>query len=131
MPQIASAKKRVKVIERQSAENRLHRTRSRTALKEVRLLVASGKSKEAIVKIATAQSYLDKAAKKRAFHPNTVARYKARLSAAVKTAGNKDAIPKQSKAASKAATAKSGDKPAPNPKPDAKPAAKPAPKPKA
>ena len=106
MPQIASAKKRVKVTARQFAENSLHRTRARTALKQVRLLAASGKTKEAIALVAITYSHLDKAAKVGAFHANTVSRYKSRLSAALKAAGNKEAIPARGKSTGKKAAAK-------------------------
>ncbi len=103
MPQIASAKKRVRVTERQTEENRIHRTRSRTALKKVRTLLSQGKTKEAGEAVAVAQSNLDKAAKVRAFHPNTVSRYKSRLADAAKKAGLKGATPpKQSSAPKKA-----------------------------
>jgi small subunit ribosomal protein S20 len=112
MPQIASAKKRVRVTERQTEENRLHRTRSRTALKKVRTLLSQGKTKEAGEAIAVAQSNLDKAAKVRAFHPNTVSRYKSRLAEAAKKAGLKGATPaRQQKVATKAAPKKAAKSP--------------------
>ncbi len=93
MPQIQSAKKRVRTQERQTAENRLHRARSRTALKKVRELAAGGKLKEAVAEVATVQTYLDKAAKTGAWHPNTAARYKSRLAGALKRAGNTEKVP--------------------------------------
>lgn len=135
MPIIKSAKKRVRVTARQTAENHLHRQRSRTAIKKVRDLLAAGKVKEAAAQVSVAQAYLDKAAKVRAFSPNTVARYKSRLVAAVKAAGNKDALTKKKAApkgkAKATAPAKkpaaSAKKAAPK-KPASKPAAKPAPK---
>lgn len=98
MPQIASAKKRVRVATRQAVENRLHRSRSRTAIKQVRDLLAAGQTKEAASHLATAQSYLDKAAKTHALHPNTAARHKSRLVKALKKASLKEATPTRSKA---------------------------------
>lgn len=134
MPQIASAKKRVRVTARQTAENRVHSTRSRTALKRVRTLIGEGKTTEAMASVATAHSYLDKAAKKGAFHANTAARYKSRLAKALKDAGGKDATPKRSVApvtkaktpAKTSAKAKPAAKAATAPKktPAKKPAAK-------
>lgn len=139
MPQIASAKKRVRVTARQTVENSLHRTRARTALKQVRVLAGTGKVKEAVGLVAVTSSHLDKAAKVGAFHANTVSRYKSRLSAALKTAGNKDAIPAQGKAVTKKTTRsakpkKTPVKPAPkakkptSSKAERKPIAKPKPK---
>lgn len=120
MPQIASAKKRVRVIARQTAENRLHRSRSRTSLKNVRDLVAAGKVKEAAGQVAVTQAYLDKAAKTGAIHPNTAARYKSRLAKSLKKAGNKEAIPGQA-AAKKVTAAKPKAKAAKKPPAKAKP----------
>ncbi len=140
MPQIASAKKRVRVTARQTEENRLHRTRARTAIKRVRSLLAAGKKSEAVAAVATAQAYLDKAAKVRAFHPNTVSRYKSRLAAALKAAGNTTALPGRTapspkpaakksgkKASAKQTSKKSATKKAPATQPARKPAAKKAP----
>lgn len=108
MPQIKSAKKRVKVAARQAEENTLHRSRARTALKQVRALAAAGKADEAAKALPTAQKYLDKAAKVRAIHPRAVARYKSRAAGALKQAKAKP-VTKQTKpaAAAKPAAKKS------------------------
>lgn len=124
MPQIASAKKRVKVAARQTEENRLHRARARTALKQVRDLMAAGKVPEALLHVSTAQAYLDKAAKSKALHPNAAARYKSRLIQALKAAGNKNALPRRTKEAAGKKTAKKPVKAAVK-KAATKPAAKP------
>jgi small subunit ribosomal protein S20 len=139
MPQIQSAKKRVRTQARQTAENRLHRARSRTALKRVRELTVAGNVKEAVAEVATVQTYLDKAAKTGAWHPNTAARYKSRLAAALKKAGNSEVTPARTKVTSakkpapkksapRATVAKSSTKPAAtkSAKPVAKPVSKPA-----
>lgn len=124
MPQIKSAKKRVKTTARQTEENRLHKARSRTALKKVRTLVGEGKTTEALAEVAVAQKNLDKAAKVRAFHPNTAARYKSRLAALLKKSGVKGAVPaaaggtKPSKP--KVSKASTGKKPSAAPKKPAK-----------
>lgn len=65
-------------------------------MKRVRDLLAEGKADEAKQQFVAAQKFLDKAAKKRAFHPNAVARYKSNLAAALK-AGPK-AAPAKAKA---------------------------------
>ncbi|HEY8108837.1 MAG TPA: 30S ribosomal protein S20 [Patescibacteria group bacterium] len=106
MPQIKSAKKRVKVAARQAEENTFHRSRARTALKKVRNLADAGKTDEAAKALPEAQKYLDKAAKVRAIHPRTVARYKSRVVEMLKKA---KATP--AKAAAKPAKA-AGKKPA-------------------
>jgi small subunit ribosomal protein S20 len=114
MPQIQSAKKRVKVAARQAEENRFHRSRARTALKKVRTLAASGKAEEAAKALPAAQKYLDKAAKVRAMHPRTVARYKSRVADVLKNAKAKPV------AATKAAAKTVAKKPAPAKKAPAK-----------
>ncbi|MEX2043290.1 MAG: 30S ribosomal protein S20 [Patescibacteria group bacterium] len=112
MPQIKSAKKRVKVAARQAEENTLHRSRARTALKKVRSLAADGKADEAAKALPAAQKYLDKAAKVRAIHPRTVDRYKSRVAEVLKQAKAKPAAGvKAAKPAAKKA-AKSSAKPA-------------------
>lgn len=126
MPIIKSAKKRVRVTARQTAENHLHRQRSRTAVKRVREYLADGKPAEAAAHASTAQAYLDKAAKRGALPANAVARYKSSLSAALKKAGHKGPIAGRhaktttTKPAVKKATATT--------KPAAKKTSKPAPK---
>ena len=112
MPQIKSAKKRVRVSARQTTENRLHRTRARSALKKVRTMLASGKVKEAASEFTVAQKYLDKATKVNAVHGNTAARAKSRLARDLKNAGHKEALVGGTKAASPATT-KRKTKPAP------------------
>lgn len=107
MPIIQSAKKRVRTANRQYEENNLHRSRARTSVKRIRDLVAAGKTAEALAELPRAQSYLDKAAKVNAIHPNAVARHKTQLVTALKAAGNKDKTPKRAipKAAGKGKTA--------------------------
>ncbi|MDP3999912.1 MAG: 30S ribosomal protein S20 [bacterium] len=111
MPQIKSAKKRVKVAARQAEKNTLHRSRARTALKQVRTLAAAGKAEEAAKALPAAQKYLDKAAKVRAIHPRTAARYKSRVVDVLKRAKTKPAAAQPAaKAASKKPAAKTAVK---------------------
>lgn len=126
MPQIKSAKKRVQVAARQAEENTLHRSRARTALKKVRSLAAAGKADEAAKALPAAQKYLDKAAKVRAIHPRTVARYKSRAADALKQAKAKPAVgAKAAKpTARKVAKKTTGKKPAAKPAPKKAPAKK-------
>jgi small subunit ribosomal protein S20 len=115
MPIIESAKKRVRTTARQAEENNLHRSRARTSMKKIHDLLAAGKTADALAELPRTQSYLDKAAKVNAIHANAAARYKARLAAAFKTAGNKDKTPKRAipaKTAKKAAPKKAAAKPA-------------------
>lgn len=118
MPQIKSAKKRVKVAARQAKENTFHRSRARTALKKVHNLATAGKAEEAAAALPAAQKYLDKAAKTRAIHPRTVARYKSRVSDVLKKTKT------TSKASAKASAAKPAPKKAAAKTPAKKPAAK-------
>jgi len=59
--------------------NRLHRSRSRTAVKKTRLAIASKDLEQAKVELVKAISYLDRAAGKGVIHKNNAARRKSRL----------------------------------------------------
>jgi small subunit ribosomal protein S20 len=126
MPIIKSAQKRVRVTARQTEKNHLHRSRARTALKRIRDLTAAGKTDEAAAHVATAQKYLDKAAKVGAFSNNTVSRYKSNLAASLKKAGVKGATAPAKKASTtkKAAPKTAAKKPAAKKAPAKKPAPK-------
>lgn len=124
MPIIKSAQKRVRVTARKTEKNHLHRSRARTALKRIRDLTAAGKTDEAAAHVATAQKYLDKAAKVGAFSENTVARYKSNLAANLKKAGVKGATAAAKKPAKKSSAKAPAKKAAPKKAPAKKPAAK-------
>lgn len=115
MPIIKSAKKRVKVAKKAAVRNSKTKRSLKTALK------AFTKSPSA-KSHSTAQSNIDKAAKKGLVHKNKAARMKKQAAAKAKAAGVK---PAAKKAAAKPAAAK---KAAPAKKPAAKkaPAKKPA-----
>ena len=81
MPNIKSAKKRMRLSRVQNTRNRTKRTRLRTAIKKVRqadnVEAAQTALREAIV-------LLDRAATKRLVHPNAVARMKSQLARRVR-----------------------------------------------
>ncbi len=81
MPNIKSAKKRMRLSRVQNARNRAKRARLRTAIKKVRQAenaeTAQGAFKEVTV-------LLDRAATKRLLHPNAVARLKGQLARKVR-----------------------------------------------
>lgn len=72
MPNIKSAKKRMRQNKARAAENKTRKSEFRTAVKKA----LSGPSAETV---QTASSLLDRASRKRLIHPNTVARTKSRL----------------------------------------------------
>lgn len=79
MANTASAKQRIRNSARKAQQNRLHRSRSRTAVKKVRIALAGKDVPAAKEEIVTAISYLDKAAGKGVIHKNAAARKKSRL----------------------------------------------------
>jgi len=84
MPNIKSAKKRVRLAEKWGAQNRAKRSRLRTAMKRV-LQATDSTAVEAPFKEAV--SLLDRAASERLYHPNRAARYKSRLARHVANLG--------------------------------------------
>ena len=75
MPQIRSAKKRMRQGRARAAQNRTQRSRLRGALKKVRAAVGADVEKA----YAEAVKLLDRAGRKRLIHPNAAARQKSRL----------------------------------------------------
>jgi small subunit ribosomal protein S20 len=80
----ASAKKRARQAERRRARNMALRSRMRTAIKKVRLAVASGDKNAAQQAFREAMSVIDKVASKGIIHKAAAARHKSRLNARVK-----------------------------------------------
>lgn len=78
MANYKSAKKRIKVAERNRVQNSLVKSRARTAMKKVVRALDEGKS-DIEVMVKQAISELDKAQAKGVLHKNTVARHKSRL----------------------------------------------------
>ena len=84
MPNNQSAKRRVRIAERNNLYNRYWKSRCKTAAKKVIESVKAGDSELATKRLNAAQSVLDKAVVKGVMHKNTVARQKASLAAKVK-----------------------------------------------
>ncbi|ABR31594.1 30S ribosomal protein S20 [Thermosipho melanesiensis] len=80
MPNIKSAKRRVKISERNRLINKAYKTRMKNSIKKVLLALSEGKTKEEVEQLyKIAQSAIDKAAKIGAVHKNEAARRKSRL----------------------------------------------------
>lgn len=78
MPNIKSAKKRVKVIATKTAHNKAIRSDLRTAIKKAEFAMAEGAAdKDAVVKLAVRK--IDKAVRKGILHKNAAARKKSQL----------------------------------------------------
>lgn len=78
MPNIKSAKKRVKVIETKTLRNKAINSNLKTTLKKANAAIESGAAdKDAVVKNAIAT--IDKACSKGILHKNTAARKKSQL----------------------------------------------------
>ncbi len=84
MPNIKSAKKRVKTSERNRAVNVAMKSTMRSAIKAVRLAIEAGNPTEALAKLPAAFSKIDKATKRKVIHSNAANRYKTRLTARIK-----------------------------------------------
>jgi small subunit ribosomal protein S20 len=76
MPNIKSAKKRMELSRSARLKNRAERSRIRTAIKRVR---QAATREEGLARLVEAQGILDRAATRRLFHPNAVARVKGQL----------------------------------------------------
>lgn len=84
MPNIASAKKRLRQNVTRRARNRAARSAVRTQVRKVRKAVAEGDAQQSATEFRVAVKKLDQAAAKKIIHPNAAARTKSRLSKAVK-----------------------------------------------
>ena len=87
MANTASARKRIRQIERRTARNQARKSRMRTFLKKVETAIASGDKSAAADALRAAQPELQRAATKGVVHANLVARKISRLSARVKALG--------------------------------------------
>ncbi len=86
MANIKSAKKRIKVINRQKAENKLVKATISTYTKKFRALVAEGNLVEAEAKLKETISLIDSAESKGVLHKNNASRKVARLTYALSQA---------------------------------------------
>ncbi len=80
MPNVRSAQKRARQNRRQRARNRHDRTRLRSAIKKVRQAATAGDARAALM---SAESILDRLARKGVIHRNVAGRTKSRLHALV------------------------------------------------
>ncbi len=79
MPNIKSAKKRVKVIEKKTLINQQHKTALKTAIKKFDAAVVSGSREDAQVLFNDAVKKLDKGVSQGILHKNKAARKKSQL----------------------------------------------------
>lgn len=79
MPNIRSAVKRVRVIERKTQVNRRRRSRVRTLIKNVHLALDAGDEKKARAAFGTVEPELRRAGRKKLFHQKKVSRIISRL----------------------------------------------------
>lgn len=79
MPNIKSAKKRVKVIETKTLRNQMIKTNIKTSIKKFEAYVADANKEEALTAFTDTVKKLDKAVAKGIMHKNTVARKKSQL----------------------------------------------------
>ena len=84
MPNIKSAKKRLRQSVVRRARNRSTKSELRTLCRKVREAAAGGNLDEAETFFRLATKKLDRAGAHRVIHPNAAARAKSRLSAAIK-----------------------------------------------
>ena len=86
MPNITSAKKRVRIIEAKTARNKALKSNLKTMIKKADAAIASSaEDKEAAVRLAVKR--IDQAAAKGLLHKNTAARRKAALAKKLNAAG--------------------------------------------
>ena len=85
MANIKSAKKRIAVIQKKTAQNRIIKSRMRTAIKKVDLSISDGENAVAGAAYKDAQKLIDQAAAKGLLHKKTAARRKSRLARGLKT----------------------------------------------
>lgn len=81
MANIQSAKKRIKVTETKTAQNRMIKSALKTTIKKFETALESNNAEEAKVLLPKVVKALDMAAQKGVAHKNMVARKKSRLTA--------------------------------------------------
>ena len=81
MPNIKSAKKRVKVIAAKTLQNKMAKSALKTAMKKYETAVASGSKEEAAKAYTVAVKKIDQAASKGLVHKNLAARKKSQYTA--------------------------------------------------
>ncbi len=86
MPNIASARKRLRQSLKRRERNRAIKNELKTEIRKVRETAAAGKSQDAEAMFRVAVAKIDRAASKRIIHPNRAARLKSRLVVRLKAA---------------------------------------------
>ena len=79
MPNIKSAKKRVKVIKKKTLENKMFKSAYKTIVKKYEAAVSAGEKDNAIALYKEAVQKTDKAVARGILHKNTAARKKSRF----------------------------------------------------
>ncbi len=83
MANTKSAEKRIRQAEKRRVRNRFHRSRMRTAVKQLREHIEDGRSEEARAALSSTLGLIDATASKGVIHRNAAARTKSRLTIAV------------------------------------------------
>lgn len=86
MPNIKSAKKRVKIIEKKTLRNNMIKSAYKTAIKKFEQAIEAGNIEEAKVLMSEATKKIDQACTKGVLVKNTAARKKSSLSKKLNTA---------------------------------------------
>ena len=79
MANIKSAKKRIKVIEKKTALNRVRKSQIKTAIRKFEEAVTAGNREEAVARFQYAQKRISQVASKGTIHKNAAARKVAKL----------------------------------------------------
>ncbi len=83
MPNIKSAKKRVKVIETKTLQNKMFKNQIRTIVKKYNVALASGNKEEATAAYKAAVKKIDQAVAKGILHKNNAAHKKSEFTLAL------------------------------------------------
>ena len=83
MANTKSAQKRIRQAEKRRTRNRFHRSRMRTAVKQLRTLVDEGNGDGARAELSSTLGLIDATASKGVIHRNAASRTKSRLTLAV------------------------------------------------
>ena len=83
MPNIKSAKKRVKVIETKTLQNKMFKNQMRTIVKKYNVALASGNKEEATTAYKAAVKKIDQAVAKGILHKNNAAHKKSEFTLAL------------------------------------------------
>jgi small subunit ribosomal protein S20 len=86
MPNSPSAKKRLRQNFKRRTHNRSVKSAVRTQIKKLRSAIDAGELDKAQEQLRLAQKKLDQASSANVIHPNQAARFKSRLTSALKTA---------------------------------------------